>query len=88
MDFDVRVALVVLEADVVVRAVLLDQVHLEDQRFQLGSDDDPLDVGDAADQLIDAPVVVGAGVEVRAHAVAQVDRLAHIDDLASASFIR
>ena len=32
-DLDVRVALVVLEADVVVRAMLLDEVALEDQRL-------------------------------------------------------
>ena len=51
MHLDIRVALVILQADVVVRAVLLDQVHLQDQRFQLGADHDPFDVGDVAHQL-------------------------------------
>ena len=32
-DFDVRIALVILEADVVVRAMLLDEVALENQRL-------------------------------------------------------
>ena len=58
MDFDIRIAFVILEADVVMRAVLLDQVHLEDERFQLGTHHDPLNVGDLLNQLagLDGPV--------------------------------
>jgi hypothetical protein len=79
VDLDVGVALVVLEADVVARAVLLDEVHLQDQRFELGADHDPLDIGDALDELAGLVVVLGAGVEVGAQAGAQVDRLADVD---------
>ena len=50
MDFDVGIALVVLQADVVFRPVALDQVHFQDQGFQLRTDHDPLDVDDLAHQ--------------------------------------
>ena len=63
MDFDIRVALVVLQADVVLGPVALDQVHFEDQRLQLRTDHDPLDVGDLAHQA--AGLVVVAGVRVK-----------------------
>ena len=45
-DLDVGIALVVLEADVVMRAVLLDEVALEDQRLDLGVRHDNLEVRD------------------------------------------
>ena len=35
MHLDIGVALIILHADVVLRAIALDQVHLQDQRFQL-----------------------------------------------------
>ncbi len=35
MDFDIRIAFIIFEADVVARAVFLNQVHLEDQRLEL-----------------------------------------------------
>ena len=44
----VRVRFVVPEQDVEPRAMLLDQVRLEDQRVHLGRHDDRLDVGDQA----------------------------------------
>ena len=52
MHLDVRVALVVLEPDVVVRPVALDQVHLEDQRLELRADDDPFEVGDVRARVV------------------------------------
>ncbi len=82
VNLDVGVAFVVFQPDVEARAVLLDQVHFQDQRFQLRADHNPFDVGDLADELASFGLVPGAVVEVRAHPVAQVDRLAHIDNLA------
>ncbi|MPM98475.1 hypothetical protein SDC9_145663 [bioreactor metagenome] len=35
VDFDVRVAFIILEADVEAWPVLLDEVHLQDERFKL-----------------------------------------------------
>jgi hypothetical protein len=80
MDLDIGVALVILKAHVVARLVALDQVHLEDQRLQLGGDHDPLDVGDLAHELVGFGMLVGGIVEVRAHPGAQIDRLADVDD--------
>jgi hypothetical protein len=64
-----------------VRAVLLDQVHFQDQGFQLGAHHDPFDVLDHAHQFFDLACLPGADVEVRAHPAAQVDSFAHINHL-------
>ncbi len=50
-DFDVGVAFIIFQANVITRAVLLDQVHLKDERFQLRPDHDPFNVGDIGYQL-------------------------------------
>lgn len=80
VHLDIGKAFVVLQAHVVSRAVTLDQVHLQNQRFQLRADHDPLDVGDLAHQFLGFGVFMGAGMEVGAHPRAQIDRLAHVDD--------
>ena len=80
VDLDVGVALVILETHVKARLVALDQGHLEDQGFQLGADHDPFDVGDLPHQAACFSVRLGSGVEVGAHAAAQIDRLADVDD--------
>jgi hypothetical protein len=80
VDFDVRVAFVVLQADVVFRAMFLDEVHLEDERLEFRPDDDPFDVRDLAHQAARLVVVTGIRVEIRADAVLQADRLADVDD--------
>ena len=81
VNFDIRVAFIILEADVVMRAVLLDQVHLEDERFELGTHHDPFDVGDILHQLAGLEILVGALLEIGTHPVVQVDGFADIDDL-------
>src|SRR5207244_2507001 len=48
---DVWVALVVFESHIVVRAVALDQVVFEDQRFEFGAGDDELDLLDVRGEL-------------------------------------
>ncbi len=80
VDLDIRIALVVLEPDVVLRPVLLDQVHLEDERLQLRADDDPLKINDIPYEPARLGVMTGIRMEVGADAVPQVDRLAHVDD--------
>src|SRR3990170_2547571 len=87
MDFDVWVTLVVLEPDVVLGPVLLDQVHLEDERLELRPDDDGVQIGDVLDQLARLGGVHRL-VEIRADAVAQVHRLAHVNDLARAVLVK
>jgi len=56
---DVGIPFVVLKADVVIGAVLLDEVHLEDQGFEFGSDDDPFDIADFANHLAGLVRVIG-----------------------------
>ncbi len=80
VNFDVGVTLVIFQADVVVRPVLLDQIHFEDQRFQLGTNHDPLDMVDVAHHLAGLKIQIGTVVEVRANPVAQIDGLAHVDN--------
>ena len=79
-DLDVRVALVVLEADVVVRAMLLDEVALEDQRLDLRVRHDDFKIRDVRDHCLDLRRVVLVVLEVLAHAVLEDDRLADVDD--------
>jgi hypothetical protein len=86
VDFDVGIALVILQAHVEARAVALDQVHLQDERFQLRPDHDPFDVRDFAHQATGLVVVAGIGVEIRTHPRAQIDRLAHVNDRAFGIF--
>jgi len=80
MDLDVGVALVVLQPHVELRLMALDQRHLEDQRFQLRTDHDPLDIRDLPHQPARFLIMLGGSMEIGAHPVAQVDRLAHVDD--------
>jgi hypothetical protein len=68
-DGDVGVGLVVPHANVVGRAVLLDEVAFEDEGFDLGLGDDPLEIADLADEAGDAGSVAGGFLEVATDAV-------------------
>ncbi len=75
-----RVALVVLQQHVEMRLVALDEVRLEDQRFDLVGRHDELERGGAKR---DQPALLaGVAPEVAAYAAAKVDRLADVQDLA------
>ena len=76
-DRDVGVGLVVAQADVEARLVLLDEVLLEQQRLRLGGGDRGLDRVDEGHQLRRA--VPGAPGEVRGDALLERARLADID---------
>ena len=54
-DRDVRVGLVVAQADVEARLVLLDEVLLGEQRLGLGVDDERLDVVDHRHEIAPRP---------------------------------
>ena len=81
-QLQIEVVLVVLEPDVEARAVVLDEVVLEDERLDLVRGGDELEVGRPPDQHRDARGLRVARREVRAQAVTQAQRLADIDDLA------
>src|SRR5262245_20710187 len=81
-QLQMRVGLVILEHHVVARLVALDQVRFEDQRLGLGVGDDELEVNNARDQLLRLGVHHARVLKILAHPVAQVLRLADIEDLA------
>ena len=79
-DRDERIGLVVAQADVEARPVLLDEVLLGEQRLGLGGDEDELDRLDRVDHLVRA---AGHRVgEVAGDALLDRLRLADVDDLA------
>ena len=84
-DLDERVALVVLEPDVVARPVALDQVDLEQQRLADRVGHRVLEVGDPIDDAADQLALAAAGLllPVAADAVAQALGLADVDDRAA-----
>ncbi len=57
MDFYVWITFIVFEANVVFRAMLLDQVHLKDERFKFRADHDPFDVHNVAHEAARLRVV-------------------------------
>ena len=81
MDFDVGVAFVILELDVIKRLVFFDQVHFQDQGFQLRTDDDPFNIPDVVHQMTRPGIFTCAGMEIGTHPVAEVYCLAHINYL-------
>jgi len=77
--------LVVPELDVEARAVLLDELVLEEERLLLGRDDDRLEVKEQPiEQRDEGPGVRAACLEVALDAVREIDRLAHVEHAALA----
>jgi hypothetical protein len=80
-DLDERVALIVLEPDVVSRAVALDEVDLEQERLADRVGHRVLEVGDPIDDAADELALTAACLllPVAPDAVAQALGLTHID---------
>ena len=78
---DVGIALVVAQHHVVARVQCLDQRTFEDQRLGLVSSDCDLDPRDLRDHRHDLDSVSGLTVEITAGALAQIARLANVDDV-------
>jgi hypothetical protein len=81
MHFDIGVTLVIHQADIVVRSMLFDQVHLQDQGLELGTDHDPFNIRNMVHQLACFAIFLGTGVKIRAQAVPQIDCLTDVDIL-------
>ncbi len=77
---DVTEVLVVLHQDVVLGAVLLDEVGFEDEGFDFGGGFDPLDVFDLPDHLYFCGIEAAGAVEIRADAAFEAYGLADIED--------
>ncbi len=82
MNFDIRVPFIILQADIKAGLVLFDQVHFQDQGFQLGSDDDPFNIRDSGNQLAGAGVLLGAGMKIGSNPTPQIDRFSDVNNLA------
>jgi hypothetical protein len=80
-EADIGIAFVVAVDDVVARVLLLDERGFQDQRFILGVGHRDLDTPDLADHALDARITAGTQ-EVLPHPLAQVARLAHVQQLA------
>jgi len=84
VELEQQIALVVAHQDIVIGGVLLDQPGFEDQRFALGPHHFKAPLFDRIDER--PQFGVGAhdprGLEVGTHPLAQVGRLADVDDLA------
>ncbi len=80
-DRDVRIGLVVAQADVEARLVLLDEVLLGEQRLGVGVDDQRLDLLDHVEQA--APPAGARIAEMRRDSLADRLGLADVDDLAA-----
>ena len=75
-----QVRLVVLQPDVVTRAILLDEVVFENQRFLLAVRDQHVEVADSLHQETHLEASVAAFAEVGAHARAERFGLADVED--------
>ena len=80
VDADVGKVLVVLEEYVVFGAVALDEVQFQRQRFHFAVNQHDVKIVHMLHHGLHLGGVVFAGLKILAHAVFQVDRLAHIDD--------
>ena len=80
MDLDIGIAFVILEPDIVLGAMFLDEVHLEDQGLKFRADQDPLQINDLPDEPSRFGIVTGICVKIRADAVPKADRLTHVND--------
>ena len=79
-QLQVGVVLVVAEPQVVRRLVALDEVVLEGERLHLAVGDHEVEVGDLLDHAALVQLGRARRLEVRAHAVPQHPRLAHVED--------
>ncbi len=82
----IGVAFVVFQANVILRPMALDQVHLEDQGLELRGHHNPLHVGDPSHQFGGLAIRRAGLVEIGADPAAQVHRLADVDHPAGLVF--
>ena len=85
-DFEIAVALVVLQQDVILRAVLLDEAALQDQSLKLTGAEDVIEIPDIFHHFADFVRVTCLGAEILADPVFEDLGFADVDDLSSAVF--
>src|SRR6267378_6334135 len=85
-ELDIRIRLVIAKYDVEFRAILLDEVVFERQRFALVAYDNGFEVGDLARQRTGFGVHPTRFEKVGTHAAAQVARFADVKDVVTGIF--
>ena len=81
-NFHIGIALVILEADIIVGTVLLDEVAFQNQSLHLGARHDGLEICNMGNHCPNLGSMVLATLEILPHPVLQHHSLAHIDDSA------
>ena len=79
-DLYIGIALVVLEADIVARTVLLDEIALQNQGFHLGRGHNGFKIRNPCHHCPDFWRVALILLKILAHPILQDDGLAHVDD--------
>ena len=77
---DIGIGLVILEHRVVFGTVLLDQIVLQDQGFELGIRHDVLKAADLLHHAVDLGTAADDFAKIRADAIVEVDSLAHVNN--------
>ena len=90
VDLQHQEALVVAEADVVARVEFLDQLAFEQQRLRLALHHVNVEIVDRLDQRVElqVPAHPPRRMKILAHALAQIARLADVDDRAEAVLVQ
>ena len=79
----IRITFVVLQADVVARAVLFNQVAFQNQRFDFSRRNNRLEVGDFRNHRFDFCAVIFAGLKILADAMFQHTGFADVNNFAA-----
>ena len=79
-DTDIGISLVIFQKGIVLGPVLLDQVVLQDQGFQLGIRYDVFKAGNLLHHALDLRTPPDLSDKILMHSAFEIDRLPHIDD--------
>ena len=79
----IRITLVVFKADVVARAVLLNQIAFQNQSFDFACRDNRLEVGDFGDHCLDFRAVIFAALKILADTIFQHARFSDVNNFAA-----
>jgi hypothetical protein len=80
-NFDIRIAFIIPQSDIVARSMLLNKVIFEDKGFLLGICDDEIEALYHGHHLVQLRVVGMRSAEIRPNAVAQAGRFSYIEHL-------
>jgi len=79
-DFNIRIAFIVFELNIVLRPILFNQIHFKNQRFQLGFHHNPVDMINMTDHLAGFYRMLHTVLKIGTDPVTQIDRFTDIND--------